>query len=622
MQKHKEHLLASNKVTRADVESASLIQLKRRAEGEIESLGRILIGQGRLKELDFHEIIRIECGPLVKTIKKEEEFGYILDQIELHIGKDSLRNAKENKKATADPSNLLVVLNKLRLATSKSQKIFIYDLFKPFISDLILARSEKITVNNTGGKNVYLHDGQPVKLVFIPEIGSHFPQALLSAEEYFLITEAKSVIVEEDDETEDDMPFSVSSIVSDAYSQEASDIHFVPDTKSYYVFFRIEGDLILQPRYTLDSKHGVKLVKALKGNASTTSGSGFDADNNRIVQDGRISVEEVSGRIVTLPDGALLDEELVCRVNRKTVLERTSLEKQGYFEEDAEILHRAFNRQNGFFIISGITGSGKTTLAAQLLMTDTIRKWETVENPIENIIPNPNICQHQIYLPKDPTNQERMGYLDLVTGFKRADPNGIYIGEIRREDGLVLAAIEAAYAGQLVMSTLHIRNAFEIYRAFKEVFGLDYYTTASLVIFSQNQSLVKTLCDCKIKDKDGKNKTELNKYKDELSYIVKDELQQFIDDETIQDTTYIKNPEGCSKCNHTGYKGRTILYEYFYPTTEFKKWLLDNEPDPYSIEQKTCSGDGRIGVNKLQTFIRKLKHGIIDVSPATIRELL
>lgn len=622
MQKHKEHLLASGNLAQTDIESASVIQLKRRADGEIESLGRILIGQGRLKEAAFHEIIRMECAPIVKTIKKGEEFGYILDQIELLIGKDSLRNAKENKKATADPSNLLVVLNKLRLATSKSQKIFIYDLFRPFINDLILARPEKITMNNTGGKIIYMHDGQPVKLVFIPEIGSRYPQALLSAEEYFLVTEAKMEQIGEDDETENDMPFSISAIVSDAYVQEASDIHIVPNTKSYYVFFRIQGDLIAQPRYTLDSKHGVKLVKALKRNASTTGGSGFDADNNRIVQDGRIAVEDINGRVVTLPDGALLEEALVCRVSRKTVLERTSLVEQGYFKEDAEFLLRAFNRQNGFFIISGITGSGKTTLAAQLLMTDTIRKWETIENPIENIIPNPNICQHQIYLPKDHTSQERMGYLDLISGFKRADPNGIYIGEIRREDGLVLAAIEAAYAGQLVMSTIHIRNAFEIYRAFKEVFGLDYYTTASLVIFSQNQSLVKTLCDCKIEDKYGKNKTELNKYKDELSYIVKDELQQFIDDDIGQDTTFVKNPTGCAKCNHTGYKGRTILYEYFYPTTEFKKWLLDNEPDPYTIEQKTCSGEKRIGVNKLQIFIKKLKCGIIDVSPATIRELL
>ncbi|OGS70694.1 MAG: hypothetical protein A3F91_09275 [Flavobacteria bacterium RIFCSPLOWO2_12_FULL_35_11] len=617
MSKLGEILILKNLVSKSQIDSALEIQKKRKALGNIVLLGDILLEKGAIEKQDLYSAVR-ELAPDILS-GREAVTAYVMRCIAFSLGDGYLQSISFQK---TNEMHLFEIFDKLGYMTFKSQKIYITGLMKPFIEDLEVGVLEKFTRLHENGNPIYFYDGKKVHIDFIPKLNLGLRQIILSKDEYNIIlnSSVKEVLEHDSKGTfNGELPYSVHSIVADACAQNCSDIHIIPKTTDYYIFFRIDGEFVLQPKYTLDAERGRSLVFAFK---KLGSGGSFRADDTREVKDARVTLGETCGgvdaRIVLNPDGQRMgDEELVARIFKTKKLERIPLEEQGYFKEDVKVIERAFRRSNGLFLLSGVTGSGKTTLAMQLLMGDTQRKWETIEDPIEYIIPNKNICQHQINTPKDGAT---LGFNELVTGFKRADPDGLLIAEIRRNPTLLLAIIEAANAGQLVVSTVHIRSAFEIYRAMSEIFKIEYFTTSSLIIFSHNQLLLKSLCqNCRVEDTKKSNHSSLLKYRDELPYFVKDELNDYLENPF---KTYLKNPAGCAECGASGFKGRTPVYEYFYPDVDFIKWLLDEEPDRYEIEKRVCSGNNRLGVNKLQIFLRKLEAGIFEADSKTIEKLM
>lgn len=611
-------LVSKALITEENLAEALKIQKAKIGLGDIQLLGSILVDQNFILKSFIDQIILENIEP-----PTGKEYSFIASKIKELIGEEAFNSAKRSVGKERGDSHIFLMLDRLGTAKLRSQKKFIYDLMRPFIPELILGVQDKISCSKSDNNQTYIFEGQIVDVVWCPKINSSLPQVLVSRLEWDELTN-----IELSDNPHDkkggvkELPFSVEEIITDAINKNASDIHILYKEGGYPIHFRIDGDLVHQKKYSdymLNLEKGQELVYAFKNLASTYTGS-FYPDDIFEVKDGRIVFSEISGgvdvRIVLLPDGRRAEEELVARLFLKKAMKKIPLSEQGYYDDDAMVIEKAFQRRNGFFIISGITGAGKTQLAGQLLLGDNERKIETIENPIEYQLPNINICQHQINIPKEGTP---LDYAELVTGFKRGDPDLIYISEIRRDAGLFLSAVEAAYSGQLVMSTIHINSAFDIFKALKEVFGVDYFTTSSLILYSHNQFLVKKLCECKIVDTTMKNKNTLEKIKEELPYSVTDLLDQFIKNPT---PTFIKNPTGCHKCGGSGYIGRTPIYEYFYPTVKFVRWLIDNEPDRYAIEHEACSGTSPIGVNKLQTFVRKLKDGVIDASPQTIKSLM
>lgn len=615
-------LLRGRLATQSQIDMALEIQAKRKSSGDLYLLGEILVENKVVDEaILFEAIRRFPMRP-----SPGQEYGYISMEIKRSIGAKDMLSISQIQNNNREQHLLDIMAKSLDYMSYKTQKRIIVNLMKPWIKNIVVGYPEKITTKKDGisGELHYYYEGKKIKLDFFPKLNVDETQVIVSKYEFDMLTKNMTENGRDHESKGTfggDMPYSVHDLASDACKQGASDIHIVPKQTDYFIFFRIKGVLVSQKKYTLDIDRGRNLIYAFKNLAANVTFGGFLADDKREIKDGRIELVETCGgidlRVVLLPTGGLHDEELAGRIIRKTSLEKKPLTELGYFTEDARIIEKAFRRRGGLFLVSGKTNSGKTTLNAQLLVSDTVRKWETIEDPIEYVIPNSNICQHQTYMPKE---GPQVGFSELVKGFKRADPDGIMIGEIRNDKSLVRSVVEAAHAGQLVVSTAHISSCFEIWKAFHEVFDVEYYTSASIILYSHNQTLVPHLCDkCRIEDRDKKNVNSLNNIKDELPYIVKDALDDFLANPS---KTYVHNPSGCEHCGGSGYKGQTPIYEYIYPDVHFVKWLMDTEPDRYAIESKACTGNKAVGVNKLSIFIRKLKLGIVDANPETLKEIL
>lgn len=622
-------LIGKSLVSAGKLEMALSLQEKKKKAGEYFLLGEILSDQLNLIK---PEVINGAMKEVLGDVKPGGEFLLIENLIKGIVGESAYAEAKNIQKNNQQLNLFEIIGKNFDYLSTKTQKRLFVNLMKPYVSNAIVGYPEKITTRSIGGKQTFFYDGKPVVLDWYPKIGVTSQQVILTKSELDQKNSLKQEAegnAHESKGTYGDVPYSVHKIVEDACSQEASDIHIIPKETDYFVFFRIHGELVIQTKYMLTLERGRSLVYTIKNLAAGSTFTGtFIAEDKREIKDARAELAETCGgvdlRIVVIPtyDGGIQDEELVCRIIKKIGFEKKTLHEQGYFPEDAQKIEKAFLRRGGLFLTSGKTNSGKTTFNAQLLMTDTTRKWETIEDPKEYSMTNKNICQHQTYRPKEGT---KVGFTELVTAFKRADPDGILIGEIRQDKELIEAVIEASKAGQMVLGTIHINNIFEIYDALKDAFGVDYYTAARLILYAHNQALVKRLCDnCKVIDKDKANYNALNIIKDELPYIVISELQSYLENPF---KTYIasgKTSDGkvCEHCNGTGYSGRTPIYAYFYPTPTFMKWVMDNKPDFYAIEEKVCTGNEAIGVNKLQIFLKKLKAGQIDANPHSIRELM
>ena len=365
---------------------------------------------------------------------------------------------------------------------------------------------------------------------------------------------------EEEEETDDtviDEEFSlddkpavqlINQIINNSVRAGASDVHIEALEKNMRVRFRIDG--VLQEVMTNPLKiynSSVSRVKVI---------GGMDIAEKRIPQDGRATVRfddrTFDLRIATLP--TVYGEKVVMRL-----LERRSealrLKDIKFSPRQVDRFVAAIHKPYGFILVTGPTGSGKsTTLYATLAEISTNEKNTiTLEDPVERRMPGINQVQMN--------NRAGMTFAAGLRSILRSDPDIVMVGEIRDSETAKIA-IEAALTGHLVLSTLHTNDAPTAITRLDEM-GVEPFLTASSLVGVLAQRLLRRLC------KNCKEPYTLSK--EEVKNILPDFPFEMYPDKN-EFTFY--EPKGCLTCNNTGYKGRQAVFEFLTVTEEMRQLIL------------------------------------------------
>jgi type IV pilus assembly protein PilB len=331
----------------------------------------------------------------------------------------------------------------------------------------------------------------------------------------------------------------VHSLVAQAVEHGASDIHVNPEEGDTKVLFRVDG--VLAPAATVKKKMAQGVVSRIKIMAD------LDISEKRVPQDGRFALQldgrRVDIRVVTLP--LVNGEGVVLRILDKGIVVG-GLDSLGMQEGEKERFEQAINRPNGAVLVTGPTGSGKsTTLYAALnALNDGERSIITVEDPVEKRIAG--IKQMQI-APK-----AGVTFDVALRSMLRADPDVIMVGEIRDRDTAHIA-IEAALTGHLVLSTLHTRDAPAALGRLIDM-GIEPFLVSSAVDCIVAQRLVRMLCKhCKRPQK-----------------VAASVLEEYGLAEAVP-----HEPVGCSRCGGTGYRGRLGIYEVMSLSERVRAMVLE-----------------------------------------------
>ncbi len=343
-------------------------------------------------------------------------------------------------------------------------------------------------------------------------------------------------------ESEDQAPVIklVHSIVAQATQQGASDIHINPEEGDTRVMYRVDG--VLTPAATVRRKMSASVVSRIKIMAD------LDISERRVPQDGRFGLtvdgRRVDIRVVTLP--LVHGEGVVMRILDSTA-SVGEMDALGLQDEEKERFERAISRPNGAVLVTGPTGSGKsTTLYAALhAVNDGERSILTIEDPVEQRIAG--IKQMQIASKAGVTFD--VGLRSML----RADPDVIMVGEIR-DSQTAHIAIEAALTGHLVLSTLHTRDAPSALSRLTDM-GIEPFLVSSAVDCIVAQRLVRKLCEsCKRPQK----------------------VSEAVLAEHGLEGAEPLEPDGCPRCGGTGYRGRVGIYEVMEITEPIRAMVLEH----------------------------------------------
>jgi len=334
----------------------------------------------------------------------------------------------------------------------------------------------------------------------------------------------------------------VNGILTKAINDGVSDIHIEPFEKSFQVRYRLDGSMYKAMNLPISIKNAV--ISRIKILAK------LDISERRIPQDGRIKLrlgrkKSIDFRVSTLP--TLFGESIVMRILDQSSLS-IDLTKMGFETSAFDLLKRSISRPYGLILVTGPTGSGKTTTLYSILnrLNKDDIKILTAEDPVEFNFKGIN---------QVPVREEiGMTFATALKAFLRQDPDIIMVGEIRDIDTAEIA-IKASMTGHLVFATLHTNDCPSTIGRLIDI-GIPPYMLASAVTMVLSQRLTRRLCpECK----------QLV-----TGYDSKDlQFQGFSKDE-IKDLK-IYGPKGCSHCNGTGYKGRVGLYELMEVTDEVGK---------------------------------------------------
>jgi len=338
-----------------------------------------------------------------------------------------------------------------------------------------------------------------------------------------------------------------------AFDQRASDIHLEPRRDLGAVRFRIDGVL-----------HNVYQVPAAVLSAMTSRIKllgRMDVVEKRRPQDGRIKTRGPSGREIELRLSTLptaFGEKLVMRIFDPEVLVKDFAEL-GFGEEDLGLWNAMVARPNGIVLVTGPTGSGKTTTlytTLKQLATEEVNVC-TVEDPIEMIEPAFN--QMQVLHGIDLT------FAEGIRALMRQDPDIIMVGEIRDLETAEMA-VQAALTGHLVLSTLHTNDAPSAITRLLDL-GVPSYLISSTLVGVMAQRLVRTLCPhCK----------------EEGAELSDAQWKGLISPFRSRKPDRVWKAVGCLECRMTGYKGRVGIYELLVLTDELKS-LVNHQPDPRKL---------------------------------------
>lgn len=327
----------------------------------------------------------------------------------------------------------------------------------------------------------------------------------------------------------------VDSILREAVPMKASDIHIEPFEHTVKVRYRIDGDLFERTSFDIEGFAAVAArVKIL---------AGINIAERRLPQDGKISMQ-INGvhydfRVSTLP--TIFGEKFVIRILDKTSFSFTR-QSLGFTEDENELIDKMLAHPYGIVLLTGPTGSGKSTTLYAFLREKNNPKVNitTVEDPVEYTMDGIN--QTQV------NSKANMTFAAALRSIMRQDPDIIMIGEIRDEETATIA-IRSAITGHLVFSTLHTNDAPGVVNRLMDM-GIPSYLLSDALIGVVSQRLVKKLCPiCKRKSKSTASEMEILKITEPVSLC---------------------HTKGCQYCNNTGYKGRVGIHEILYFNDEIK----------------------------------------------------
>lgn len=363
----------------------------------------------------------------------------------------------------------------------------------------------------------------------------------------------------------------------------SSDIHFEPFEHAARVRFRLDGKLKEQYIITLDEYPVI--INQLKIKA------GLDISEKRLPQDGRITVknhlDEFDIRVSSLP--TLHGEKMVLRILSKDA-NKINLDDLGFTEKELKTYKETIKNPNGIILISGPTGSGKTTTlyATLKLLNDDKTNILTIEDPIEYTLDGVNQVQLKENIGLD--------FANALRTFLRQDPDIIMVGEIR-DVNTANMAIRAALTGHLVLSSIHTNSAWATISRLIDM-GIPAFLIASTLNVSIAQRLVRKLCkDCK-----------------QETLVKNGDFPENFD--VPKDLTIHYRAIGCHNCYHTGYQGRKAIYEIIPVTKALVAHIKDNdlEIDNYLKEHNiTTLKDNAIDLVRLGiTSIEEVYALLID----------
>jgi len=370
----------------------------------------------------------------------------------------------------------------------------------------------------------------------------------------------------------------VNLLITQGLRDRASDIHIEPQKDFLRVRFRVDG--VLQDVAHLPTTTGAALASRVKIMA------GMNIVERRRAQDGQISVNvdgrDLDVRVATME--TIWGEKLVMRLlDRSRSL--ITLPQLGLAHDAYRGYHRLLHSPYGMMIVSGPTGSGKTTtLYASIHELDRqVRNIMTIEDPVEYMFDNIN--QSQINRLAD------MSFANGLRAILRQDPDIILVGEIRDRETAEIA-VQSALTGHLVLSSLHATDAVGALLRFTDM-GIEGFLIASSVIAIVAQRLVRKTCDgCRV------------------PYAPTDEDREFAAsiDETVPDLLY--RGKGCSRCNGTGYFDRIGVFEVLTMTDDVKRLVIAKASHGEIMAAAVASGMAPLRMDAWA----KIKAGVTTVS--------
>ncbi len=557
-------LVKSGVITQEQLDTALSIQVKK---GGL--IGKIMVKEGYLDTKSLYEFLQKQMGVEFIDLEDIEIEESIINLVTRNI-------AKMHKLIPVKFSN-----GSLKVAMSDPMNIFSID-------DLRL----------TTGHNIIpcLADEEQIMVMLDKYYGKaskereerdkRDKEAIDLEEEIKKVNEKIAVEITEAEEEEEIVDIDVlenapivkmvNIIFQKAVASRASDIHMEPQEDCVLIRFRIDGQLVEI------MKHDRKIISALVARVKIISG--LNIAEKRIPQDGRIGIKidgkDYDMRVSVLP--TMFGEKVVIRIADK---EGFQVDKKdlGFFEDDMEKFDEIIAHPHGIVLVTGPTGSGKSTTlytALRELCKPNVNLL-TVEDPVESTIRGINQVQVNV--------KAGLTFAAALRSFLRQDPDIIMVGEIRDSETAEIAT-RAAITGHLVFSTLHTNDAASSITRMIDM-GIEPFMMSSSVVGVIAQRLVRRLCK-KCREK-----------------IEPDEFERNSLDLKEGEEVEIYKAVGCEECNNTGYRGRIAVYEIMTVNREIRELIAKNENADVIKEAALRNGMKTLRMN----CARVVKNGVTTI---------
>lgn len=587
----------ANKFTKMNInELRKIVREKGAADIEELSAGEILLQEGYLtpEELEKYLGIAHESGDEIEEVLRKEKILSELDSMRVlanrcnvdfvdlnHEKIDPLAQrfvdrASANKfnafpyKVTPDASTDQV---KVYIAVTEPNSILIKDVVRGKAEDNGAGKVEFVVATNTSiRENIVqfyketLDIDASIEEMPEEEVEENLAVAALQAQDEPVVK-------------------LVNQIIALAVSEGASDIH-CESTESGVMGVRMRVDGLLTLSTKIPKRMHLEVINRLKTMAD------MDIANKNVPQDGRasrmINGLQIDLRLVSTP--TIYGENISIRILDKSTL-RLHIDELGFSEHNVEAFTEGFTRPHGSVLVTGPTGSGKTTTlyAALILMDKDQRNIVTIEDPVEYKITGINQCQVN--------GKKGLSFPLALRGLMRADPDIIMVGEIRDGETARIGT-EASLTGHLLLSTLHTNDAASAITRLVEM-KVERYALANTLECIVAQRLCRKLChNCKVEHKPTEEELRANSYPEHIVNNL--EKYEF----------YFAHPEGCGQCGHTGYKGRTAISEVLTVSEKIKLMILEGKS---SIEiKKQAIKEGMVPL--IDNGFEKVAQGITTVA--------